>query len=411
VPEVHDKAIEAEFADGKESLRLDGIRVLVLFGGSDLFGQERANLEVFGSLCELGLKARFITRSTWGAITIQPELRARGFEWTSAPFGYHWGRFLVGREFYILFVNLWGVLATSWRTWREARRWRATHIYAANWLHWIYAAPGIRLAGKPLIFRAGDQLPANTTFHRWAGRRLLRKVARVVCNSRFLAGKFINLGLSEDRLRIIYNCPPHRAASSHETLPKTSPDAVVVVFIGQISHHKGAPLFVEAAKKISARHNNVFFWLVGKSTWGNPLAEHLQRDVAKAGFDNQIQFLGYRKDVSEILRVAHVHVCPSISEDPSPNVMMEAKNEGLPSVVLSVGGIPELVEHGIDGYICNDKTVKALVEGIEYFLADASVRHAAGQAARRSLQEKFGRERFRCEWTEVFVATAPRPAS
>ena len=59
--------------------RLDGMRVLVLFGGTDWFGQERANLEVFRCLRELGLQARFVTCGKFGAQVIQPELTRLGF--------------------------------------------------------------------------------------------------------------------------------------------------------------------------------------------------------------------------------------------------------------------------------------------------------------------------------------------
>lgn len=400
------EAGQSEIAEPTTALSpLKDVRVLVLFGGSELFGQERANLEVFRNLSRLGLKARFIISGKWGGQAIQPELNRMGFDWKSAPFGYHWGKSLVGREFYLLFVNLWGVLATSWRVWNESRRWDATHIYAANWRHWFYAAPGIRLTRKPLIFRAGDELPANTFFHRWTGRQLLRDASRVVCNARFLADKFSQLGLEADKLRIIHNYPPRRSVSAPERLPETAPHTLVVVFVGQISEHKGASLFVEAAKVMAVANSDIVFWLVGASTWGNPLEQELKRDVAKAGLDRQIQFLGYRENVPEILRRAHIHVCPSTCDDASPNVVLEAKKEGVPSVVFPVGGLPELVEHGVDGFICQDRTARGLIEGIEYFMMDPNRRLLAGAAARRSLDEKFGKHRFRRDWTEVFVAT------
>ena len=55
--------------------RLDGTRALVLFGGSELFGQERANIEVFRNLAELGLKARFVTSAKMGTRKSNPSWR------------------------------------------------------------------------------------------------------------------------------------------------------------------------------------------------------------------------------------------------------------------------------------------------------------------------------------------------
>ena len=107
-----------------------------------------------------------------------------------------------------------------------------------------------------------------------------------------------------------------------------------------------------------------------------------------------------------ILERSDIHVCPSLEIEPLSNVVLEAKLCGKPSVVFPTGGLPELIEHRVDGYICQDQTVEALIEGIEYFVTDTNSRLAAGAAARRSLEEKFGEERFRRQWTEVFLTTA-----
>src|SRR5439155_4136431 len=99
----------------------------------------------------------------------------------------------------------------------------------------------------------------------------LQRVSCVICNSHFLENKFARLGLPARKLRVIYNRPPQRTTLPHETIPEISPGTVVVVFIGQISEHKGAPLFVEAAKKILSTGETAAFWLVGESAWENTL--------------------------------------------------------------------------------------------------------------------------------------------
>jgi glycosyltransferase involved in cell wall biosynthesis len=390
---------------GKQSPQLDGVRVLVLFGGSEWFGQERANLEVFRSLSELGLKVRFVTSSRWGAKVIQPELSRLGFEWTTAPFGFHWGRYLLGRHFYYVFFNLWGVLATSWRVWREARRWGATHIYAPNWMYWVYAALGIRWLGLSLVYRAGDQLPWHSCFHRWTGGKLLNAADHLVCNCEFLRQRFLSIGLKADKARVIYNYPPFRSMTTTGDVPLVTTESVTVIYLGQITEHKGVPVLVEAAERLLNEGRNLAVWIVGESTWGNQTNARLQTRVEANGWAKRIHFLGYRADVAELLRKADVHVCPSVWEEPSPNVVFEAKREGVPSVVFPVGGVPELIEHGVDGYVCTECTVAALAEGIDHFLRDSTARKRAGEAARRSLDEKFGPERFRRQWKEVFRAT------
>ncbi|MCL4789863.1 MAG: glycosyltransferase family 4 protein [Verrucomicrobia bacterium] len=404
-------AAVASADDGKSpretpAQRLDGVRVLVLFGGSDLFGQERANIEVFRSLAPLGLKAKFIISSKWGRHYILPELQQHGFEWTMAPFGYQWTRYMLGKHFGYFLLNLYGVISTGWRVWREARCWRATHIYAGNWLYWVYAAPLIPWLRLPLVFRAGDQLSWRSWFHRWTGRRLLHNVDCLVCNCEFLRQRFLALESKAERTRVIYNYPATRREDEGPEMPEPPSGGTLVLYVGQVAEHKGVPVLIETAEELLRAGKVLTVWIAGESVWGNETVARLRKRVEGNGWLQHIRFLGYRSNVTNLMRRADIHVCPSVWEEPSPNVVFEAKREGVPSVVFPVGGIPELVEHGVDGYVCRECTPEALVEGIQYFLQDPTRRRRAGEAARRSLDERFGQERFRRQWAEVFLETS-----
>src|SRR5207249_6704721 len=210
--------IPSECRDASRSAplpRLDHCRVLVLFGGAELFGQERANLEVFRKMAEIGLKARFITSSKWGRQQIQPELDRLGFEWATAPFGYHWTKHMLGRHFGYLLRNLYGVVATSRRLWCEARRWRPTHLYLMNWIYFLYAAPTILASRRlPLIYRAGDLLPVQTAFHRWLCQHLFRRLTMLVCNSNYLEQRLQTIAAPALEMKVIYNHPPVRTPAA-----------------------------------------------------------------------------------------------------------------------------------------------------------------------------------------------------
>lgn len=393
--------------ESKPSSRLEGVRVIVLFGGSDLFGQERANIEVFCALRELGLEAKFIISSQWADEHIRPELEAQGFNWIKASFGYHWGRNMLRSWFYYLFRNVWGMAATSWVVWREVRRWDATHIYAPNWLHLSYAWPALSVLRLPLIYRAGDELPTHTWVHRHIVQSLFERVYCLVSNSEFIWKGILRAGIPKSKTRVIYNHPPKRP----RTEPQASPpllDKPVVIYIGQIAAHKGVVLLVEAALRLLKMGYEFQLWIVGNSTWGNPIQTQLDAIVTSSGYSEVIHFLGYRSDVPDLLRLAAVHVCPSIWDEPSPNVVFEAKMQSVPSIVFNCGGLPELINHKWDGFVCSERTVDGLLEGIDYFLKDPENRHKAGVAARRSLEEKFGYSRFRNEWAEVFLPTAQK---
>ena len=384
---------------------LRGVRVLVLFGGAYLFGQERANLEVFRSLAELGLEARFITHRKLGSREIQPELDRLGFSWTTAPFGYHWTKKMPGVHFGYFLLNLYGEFANSWRVWREVKRWRPTHLYVIHWEIFSLAMPALLWVPLPLVFRAGDEPALHTAFHRWLMRCLTRRTSHMVCISKFIYERYVCAGMAREKMTVIYNYPPERAGTAPPELPQIPEEALVVTYVGQISEHKGVLVLIEAVERMIQQGRNIVLWMVGEIGWGSPLLETLKERVAAAKLQDRIYFFGYVQNVFPILARSDIHVCPSLFAEPLSNVVGEAKLCGKPSVVFSSGGLPELIEHGVDGYVCREPSAEALMEGIAYFLADEARRVAAGTAARKSLAEKFGRENYQRAWAQVFLKT------
>jgi glycosyltransferase involved in cell wall biosynthesis len=382
--------------------QLEALRVLVLLGGIPLHGQERGNIEVFRSISELRLRAKFITNRRWGHLSVQPELTRLGFEWTTAKFGPLIGWNLLGLDFLRTVV---GVLNTNWVLLREVRQWRPTHLHVMNWLYVLYASPLIFLLRIPLIYRLGDVPPESTFLHKWLWRLICRRAACIVCNSQFIKRELNRSGGQTRRARIIYSSTPIRDQSVEHATHKELPEATYLLYTGQISMEKGIPILVDAVRRCLADGCDIVLQLAGDYTWRNPMTEALLAKLKQDGLDQRIQFLGYRDDIPYLLRSSDVHVCPSVCSEAFANAVLEAKAEGIPSIVFPDGGLPEMIEHTVDGFICADKTVEALVEGICWFLDHPEERKGAGEAARRSLKQKFGPERFQRQWASALLDT------
>jgi glycosyltransferase involved in cell wall biosynthesis len=385
--------------------RLDGVRVLALFGGTKLFGQERANIEVFRNLADMGAAVRVITTSRGGENEVHRELAQQGIEWTTAPFGCTWHRYLLGRHFYYWFLNLYSIFAVSWRVWREIRRWQPTHLYCMNFQYFIYTWPALVLTRLPLVWRAGDELPRHSFMHRWFSRRLLRRVNLLVCNSLFLKTRYLADWPAVPEIRVIHNYPSVREGAALPPVPGRPADATVVTFVGQVSEHKGVLILFDAMEQLIRSGRNVVLWIAGSVNWNEGFMERLQARAAAPELQRRIVLLGFVANIPALLQHSDMHVCPSLFAEPSANVVQEAKQAGLPSVVFPSGGLPELIAHEVDGFVCRDCSVEALMEGITYFLDRPEERCRAGAAARTNLEEKFGLGRFRKQWAAVFRST------
>jgi glycosyltransferase involved in cell wall biosynthesis len=176
--------------------------------------------------------------------------------------------------------------------------------------------------------------------------------------------------------------------------------------VGQLIKIKGVDIFVRAAVRLLKTLPELYFLIVGGPdlvTYAFAFEQKI-REISEG--HQRIVFLGYRNDIDRIFSISDIHVVPSVCADPSPNVVVEAKRAGVPSVVFPNGGLPELVRSGVDGYVCNEPTVEALMQGITWFLESPERRINAARKAREDFEARFGYKRFVDQWARVFNSTS-----
>jgi glycosyltransferase involved in cell wall biosynthesis len=147
-----------------------------------------------------------------------------------------------------------------------------------------------------------------------------------------------------------------------------------VVFVGQIIPPKGVDLLLEAVALVASRGIPVTLDVVGDiDGWESPsYAGHrarLRERSAAPDLAGRVVFAGHRDDVIARLSIAAVHACPSRPEQREglAGTVLEAKVAGVPSVVTPTGSLPELVRHGVDGWVAREATAEAIAEGLMVF--------------------------------------------
>jgi len=385
-------------------------RVLVVLGNFALNGQERGNIEVFHALKTVGVESLFVTHADWGHRHIQPYLDQLGLRWTTLRYARHFTKRLTLRNW---FTNLRLLLAASWAFGKLVRRYRPTHIHVANPHYYLSVLPALLMTRAPVIYRMGDEPPKHHVLYRWLWRwGIAPRVQSFVCVSEYVRTKAIEAGTPAEKIRVIYSHPPERPEPESGGEPVALFEGRTVVFVGQIAAHKGVRELVDVATTMCQARDDVRFLIAGRITRQNLFGLGLHGKVQSLGLANRIRFLGYVEDVPGLLAAADVHVCPSVWEEPLSNTVVEAKQAGIPSVVFPSGGLPEVVEHERDGFVCQTSTAEGLQEGLAHFLdADADALQKAGAAAYASL-ERLGitRDAFTQAWLSVYGGT-PESAS
>lgn len=154
--------------------------------------------------------------------------------------------------------------------------------------------------------------------------------------------------------------------------------------ISRLEPVKGPMYFIEAARKVAGKLNDVKFIVVGEGS----LHEKLESRVKELGLEDKVVFTGWRDDVLEIISFLDILVQPSLNEAIG-RVLIEAQGLGVPVVATKVGGIPQIVRDGVTGILVEPEDADGLALAVCGLLEDDARRLAMSKQAREWVDEKF----------------------
>jgi glycosyltransferase involved in cell wall biosynthesis len=115
----------------------------------------------------------------------------------------------------------------------------------------------------------------------------------------------------------------------------------------------------------------------------------LERLTTQLGLADRVHFLGWRSDLETILGATDVVISASRNEG-TPVALIEAMAAGVPVVATAVGGVPDLVEHGVTGWLVPANDADALAGGIRHLIEAPELRARLARAARPHAIERYG---------------------
>jgi len=183
---------------------------------------------------------------------------------------------------------------------------------------------------------------------------------------------------------------------------KTKEDDVIrFLFIGRIMKEKGIEEYLEAADYIVSRYPNVEFQILGQ------FEEEKYRDKLVKIDNKKIRYLGVSYDVRNEIEKVDCIVNPSYHEGMS-NVLLEGAAMGKPLIASNIPGCKEIVDDGINGFLCERANATSLITAIENFLKLTEVqREQMGAASRQKVEKNFERNIvIKSYMEEIFRAVA-----
>jgi glycosyltransferase involved in cell wall biosynthesis len=248
--------------------------------------------------------------------------------------------------------------------------------------------------GPPVMFHSHSLLDGLA--RRAAGRSLASLRAAIVASCRFVAAPL--LPYSGDRgIRVVYN------GVRRISLPSRARDGAEfrIGVIGRISPEKGQADFLRAAAILHNVAPPCRFLIRGAPLFSSPAAMRYCMALEALAADLPVEFAGWTEDVEGVLAALDLLVVPSAPVDATPRVILEAFAAGVPVLAFASGGIPEIVEHGVTGFLVEKRTPKVLAYAIRALLREPEHLREVAAKARALARTEFSLERYRTQITEA----------
>ena len=169
-----------------------------------------------------------------------------------------------------------------------------------------------------------------------------------------------NFNIDSNKTTVIYNgVEPHSKTENNDIR-----NYIRLTYIGRLEKIKGVDLLLTAVRKTLDKNFNIRVWIIGDGTE----RKELEKQTHELKMEQAVEFLGTQRDIGNYLQKTDLFVYPSVCEEVFGISIVEAMSYGVPCVANRVGGIPEIIDDGVNGFITKEKTGKGVCDAIGRFL-------------------------------------------
>ena len=221
--------------------------------------------------------------------------------------------------------------------------------------------------------------------------------SEVIVNSKFMKNDLQRLfGLPYEKINVVANGINSTAYSGVEKdydfrRQYAADNEKIILFMGRLVYEKGVQHLISAMPKILENYHDAKLVIAGKGG----MLDELKAQVEAMGLGQKVYFTGYlnAKQVSKMYKCADISVFPSTYE-PFGIVALEAMLAGVPTVVSDVGGLNEIVEHGVDGMKSYAGNPNSLADSILELLFNPQLCESISKKAKTKVKNEYS-------WTKI----------
>lgn len=244
---------------------------------------------------------------------------------------------------------------------------------------------------------------------------LFKRGELFLTNCDFFRRRILQLGCAENKILI------HGSAIDCEKFsftPRHFPEngCIRVATIGRLVEKKGIEYCIDAVADVAQTYPQIELIIIGEGE----LRLHLEQRIEHLNAATFIKLLGWKnqQEIIEILNTCHLFMAPSVTsqngdQDAPVNTLKEAMAMGLPVISTWHGGIPELVEDGVSGYLVPERDAVAIAEKLRLLIHQSDRWFEMGKAGRLRVEQMYDLNKLNDELVNIYhsVLVSQLPAA
>lgn len=269
-------------------------------------------------------------------------------------------------------------------------------IYANTQKALVVGALASFFSRRPLVYHLHDILSTehfSQTNLRIAINLANRFASLVIANSQASKTAFVQAGGRANLIEVVYNGFDLKNYQNDESdINKLQQQLglegkFVVGHFSRLAPWKGQHILIDALAQCPQEVTAI---LVGDALFGEQdYVQKLHQQVAELGLENRVKFLGFRSDIPQLMAACDLVAHTSTSPEPFGRVIVEAMLCGKPVVAAKAGGVMELVEHGLNGFLVTPGEPEELAQVIITCLQETEITATIANNARTTASRRF----------------------
>ena len=245
----------------------------------------------------------------------------------------------------------------------------------------------------PSLFHIHEIPTGNKLYEFFSGKIINRISHKVLAVSNSVKNHWLK-NIDELKIERVYNGILFKKIGSI-IKPENDQDDFVITSVARLIPYKGHKYLIDIADELIKKSNKFKFLIVGDTLPSYASYEKsLKQKVKDLGLENQIKFLGFREDVSSILKQSDLFIHPAIAPDPLPTVLFEALYNDLPSVATNLGGAIEILDNGNNGLLFPYNDSKKAADLISEYCVNIKLQKEHLNNSKKNFKINFSTESF-----------------